>query len=480
LSNRRSVANETSPRLLEQDIMIVEALAPLQSRSFSESVTRPPARVPSPGEPRLNICMLAACPFPANHGTPGSIREMAEAIVAGGHTVHIVTYHIGQDIPLHGPRLHRITPLTRETGVVVGPTARRPLYDLQMVFKTLRVIRDHRPDLIHAHGYEAALVAWLCRTVTGLPTVYSGHNTMGDELASYRFIRPRWLAQGLARLLDGVVPRLADRCLPHSGNIERFLQRMGLAGRTDPVVNFGIDVDWMTQGDGSGVRERLGLGDGPVILYSGVLDQFQRLDLLLEAMVHVVRHEPAARLLIVVTIPHSAHLAAIRGRARDLGIAGQVVCTEPQSLSAVRDFLMAGDVAVVPRPQAPGFPIKLLNYLAARRPCVLFASSASHGLVDGENVRLVAPDTSAALGAALVEVLRDDELCRRLAHHGHQFVRAHHDRKVIAGQVCATYLRTLAAAGRLPTGLNEPRPLGSAGAWSPETMPQRSLTVAAR
>src|SRR5262245_27844956 len=90
-------------------------------------------------EPQLRVCMLAACPFPANHGTPGSIREMAEAISDRGHEVHIVTYHFGEDIPLRGPVLHRITPLTRESAVVVGPTSRRPLYDLQMVFKTVQV-----------------------------------------------------------------------------------------------------------------------------------------------------------------------------------------------------------------------------------------------------------------------------------------------------------------------------------------------------
>src|SRR4051794_1434708 len=107
------------------------------------------------GQGPLKICMLAACPFPANHGTPGSIREMAEGICAEGHEVHIVTYHIGEPIVVHGPRVHRITPWTNEAKVVVGPTCRRPLYDLQMVFKTLQVIRAHRPHLLHAHGYEA-------------------------------------------------------------------------------------------------------------------------------------------------------------------------------------------------------------------------------------------------------------------------------------------------------------------------------------
>lgn len=395
-------------------------------------------------EPRLKVCMLAACPFPANHGTPGSIREMSEAIAARGHEVHVVTYHIGQDLPVRGLHLHRITPLTRETGVVVGPTMRRPLYDLQMVFKTLQVIKQHHVDLLHAHAYEAGLIAWLCRLMTGLPVVYSGHNTMTDELASYRFIRPACLARGLGKLLDAMVPRLAQRCLPHSANIARFFRDMGLAARTEPVVNFGIDLDWARHGDGAMVRRRHDLTTEPVVLYTGVLDQFQRIDLLLESFALV--RELRARLLLVTTIPCAKHEAAIRAHAERLGIADRVILTEPQPLGELRHYLAACDVAVVPRPRASGFPIKLLNYLAAEKPCVLFASSASTGLAHGDNCYLAQPDTAAALADALSTVIADAALQQRLGRNGYEFVRAKHDRNVIAQEICATYLRTLAAA----------------------------------
>lgn len=394
-------------------------------------------------EPRLTICVLAACPFPANHGTPGSIREMSQAISALGHEVHIVTYHFGEDIPIHGPRVHRITPWTRENKVVVGPTSRRPLYDFQMIFKALEVIRHHQPDIIHAHGYEAALVAGACKLWTGLPVVYSGHNTMGDELASYDFIRPKSLADGLARLLDAFVPRIGNRCLPHSKNIQSFFHRMGLKKKTEPIVNFGIDLDWVNGGNGQRVRQQHEVGDAPVILYTGVLDQFQRIDLLLEAMSHVSFYEPEAKLLLVATIAQAKHIERIKKHAEALGVTRNIIITDPQNLDSIPDYLQAGDVAVVPRPQAPGFPIKLLNYMAASRPCVLFASSASKGLEHLDNCFLVASDSSAALGEGILEALRDRSLRQRLARNGHQFVRSHHDRKLIAQQICNTYLRTL-------------------------------------
>lgn len=425
----------------------------MPTRQFAEAAPDvPPARRSAASGPRLRVCTLAACPFPANHGTPGSIREMAEAVAELGHEVHVVTYHFGEDIPLRGLHLHRITPLTGESAVVVGPTSRRPLYDLQMVVTALGVIRRHRPHLLHAHGYEAALVAFLCRLATGVPVVYSGHNTMGDELASYDFIRPRWLAHALARVLDGLVPRVGDRCLPHSANIQRFLRGMGLARRCEPVVNFGIDPSLMAGGDGRAARARYGLGAGPVVLYAGVMDEFQRIDLLLEAFVRVASLEPAARMLFVVTIAHEAHLARIRRRADELDLADRVVFTDPQPLHDVKHLLAACDVAVVPRPHAPGFPIKLLNYMAARRPCVLFASSASHGLTHRENVFLASPDTAAALGEGILEVLRDAGLRERLARNGQRFVRENHDRRAVARHIVAAYYRTLEEEGRLPQG----------------------------
>lgn len=405
--------------------------------------------MPANQEPRLRVCMIAPTPFPANQGTPGSIREMAEAVVERGHEVDIVTYHLGQDIPVKGPRIHRIGPLIRQAATFVGPTARRPWYDVRMVWTTLSVIRKHPPDLLHAHGYEAALIAWLCRQVTGLPVLYSGHNTMADELHSYRFIRPQWLCRWLARGLDVLVPRLAARCLPHSAALERFFHELGMACRTDPIVPFGIDLG-RGEADPAAVaalRQRYGLGAGPVVLYTGLLNEFQRLDLLLEAIAHVAWYESGLKLLIVPGLPHPEHEADLRHRAAALGIGDRLVLTEPQPLEALPALLPLGDVAVVPRPQVPGFPIKLINYMAAGRPCVLFASSAGF-LKDREHARLAEADTGASLGEAILEVLRDDELRRRIAAGGQAYVRARHDRRVVAQQVCEAYVRTLTHAGR--------------------------------
>jgi len=104
-------------------------------------------------------------------------------------------------------------------------------------------------------------------------------------------------------------------------------------------------------------------------------------------------------------------------------------------------------VAVVPRPCAPGFPIKLLNYMAARRPCVMFASSSS-GITHGEHAWLAGEDSSQSLAKGIIHVLSNGKLAARLAAGGHRLVCERHDRRKVVAQLCQTYVRTLKGTKR--------------------------------
>lgn len=407
----------------------------------------------SASAPQLKICVLAACPFPSNHGTPGSIRELTEAAASLGHEVHVVCYHMGEDLPLRNVHVHRIPDWTGERTIVVGPSRRRPLYNMQMVFKTISVMRRHRLDLMHAHGYEAALVAACCRPIVRRPILYSAHNRMGDELASYDAFRSqaaKKMASALAWALDRTVPRIGNRCVPHSENLKKFLDSRGLQKRSEPILNFGIDFERFPRGDRRQLRRELGIADEPVVLYSGVMDRFQRLDLLLGAMQQVVRTAPEARLVLLVNVPHDGHQRKIRAEAERLGIADRVSLLYPQSLDEGLKLLAIADVGVVPRPVAPGFPIKLLNYMAARLPAVMYASSAS-GVMDRRHVLLAHEDTADALADAILEVLEDDQLREEVAAGGNAFVRSRHDRRAASATLCDIYARMLQQTRRWKT-----------------------------
>src|SRR4029077_951405 len=178
---------------------------------------------------RFSIAMVAACPFPANHGTPAAIREMSEELVRRGHSIRVVTYPLSHDeIPITGVEIDRVAQVGSNREVCVGPSYQRLAFDALMVFKLLQVVRKHKIDVIHAHNYEGAMVGGFVGKLTGIPVIYNAINTMIGELASFNFIRPRALAIRLAKVLDYVVPRLADFIIADTEELRSFLIDQGI------------------------------------------------------------------------------------------------------------------------------------------------------------------------------------------------------------------------------------------------------------
>ena len=179
-----------------------------------------------------SVAMVAACPFPANHGSAASIREMSDTLVDMGHDVHIVTYPIGQeDIRVRRAKVHRTASFRPEGNAKVGPSADKFFLDFQLLRLLCRVIRRERIDIIHAHNYEGALVGIMAKWLTRRPLLYNAVNLMSDELAGYRFIRPAWLAHGIARALDWFIPIFPNHVTAVSPELKDWFVDHGVRGR---------------------------------------------------------------------------------------------------------------------------------------------------------------------------------------------------------------------------------------------------------
>jgi len=372
-----------------------------------------------------SIAMVVASPFPANHGTPGSIKELTEAMAEAGDQVHVVTYHFGVGTPPKGVTLHRIPDWGFSRKVVVGPTVYKPFLDLLMVFTLCRVIWREGIELIHAHNYEGALIGYLASLLTRRPLVYHAMNTMSDELPSYNFFRPPGVAIWLAKHLDYWVPRMATRIIAISQELANFLYTQGIAPSRIQVIPPGIDTTQFRGHNRSLVRQCYQLGEARVVMYTGILDRFQRLDYLLQAMRLVLVQVPSARLLLVTNLAKDRDWQECNAMVQELGLTGHVDIIQHDSFADIPHFLAAADVAVVCRPHCPGFPIKLLNYMAAEKPIVASVGSAK-GLQHLQEAFVVPDHDWRAMGHGIVTVLQNQELAASLGRKARTWVDTHY------------------------------------------------------
>jgi len=327
----------------------------------------------------VRIVLLLASPYPAPRGSQLLVQQLERGLQRRGHEVTVVSY---------GRWLRDRT----------GLHPARPVLDVVTLARVLAVVSRRRPDVLHAHNYEAGLIGVVTARLLGVPLVFHGHSSMHEELASYATWRP--LRRALTRVgawLDRTVPPRADHCVTVTSALAEVLRRDGA-----PYVTALRPVP-----DPDELRV-LGPVDAeaavPTICYAGNLDGYQNLGLLSDAF-EIVRAEiPAARLLIVTHVA-SGSPAGLQRPQVDVVRAG----TFEDAWRAIGRAW----VAVVPRTEPSGHPMKVLNYMAAGKAIVTTAGSA-HGLRDDVEARVVPDARPILFASAILELLRDSKRRARL------------------------------------------------------------------
>ena len=364
---------------------------------------------------KLKVLHVVATPFPANQGTAGAIRELVYALFKRGHEIHVVTYYQGQNnIELPDIRIHRIPRLGKLHDFFVGFTYKRPLFDLALAFKTLRVARRIRPHIIHAYHHEATLAASLARLITRIPMIYHCVASMEEELPL--FLRPGFLFRKVGKLLDVFIPRLADYCVAVSKDLVDSICRSGFPRENVFYLPTTIDANTMINGNGAIFRERYGMVSNPIVVYTGVINEFQGIDNLLKSMTVVVRELPSTKLVMAISMFDEIGVKKYKTLASELGLRGNVVFLEGFPFSELPEVLAAEDVAVMPRGKCAGLPVKLLNYMAAGKPVASMRGGSAQLIEDGKNGLLA--DSWEELGEKILVLLKDNKLAQRLGEAG--------------------------------------------------------------
>ncbi len=410
------------------------------------SVVRPPDaltsssamgadRAPREENRPLRVVVVAACPFPERRGTPVRNQRIAEGIQRRGHEVHVVTYPYGSGTLSAPLTIHRVSRAGTRYRSAPGPSLGKLLVlDPLLVWRLRRVLRAHSVDIMHAHHYEGLLVAAAARVGTGVPLVYDAHTLLESELPSYA---PR-LARGAKRMvgasLDRLLPARADHVISVTDAIRnRLLAETSLRDEQITAVSNGVEIDLF---EVPRAAERG--GRAPTIVFTGNLASYQGIDLLLQAFRDVLAARPDARLRIVT----ESSFAPYEDSARALGVRDSIDVVAA-GFDKVPALLAASDVAVNPRLECDGIPLKLLNYMAASKPVVSFEGSAP-GVEHGRTGWLVAKGDVPAFGRGIVALLDDPVLARTIGEQAHRHVREHHSWDAVAEETETVYRRVIA------------------------------------
>ncbi len=397
------------------------------------------------------ILMIAPTSFFGDYGCHVRILEETLALQKLGHEVLIVTYPRGRDLP--NVHIERTIPVPWRVAYEVGSSRHKIALDLLLIPRVLRAARRFKPDLIHAHLHEGALIGALLARLINRPLVFDFQGSLTGEMVDHHFLNPNGAfyrpVRALERMIDHLpqviltsapqqARNLADQFgvppqrivhLPDAVNPSWFQPLVDQSGGSLTAAT-GPQPDRPNRGEGqmdapegkprrrprqvARLRKFLGIPRGrPAVVYLGLLADYQGVGLLIQAAAEILKRGTDAHFVIMgyPGVRRYADLAASLGIAHRVSLPGRIPYDDAPT------WLAIGDVAVAPKLSSTEGNGKILNYMASGLPVVAFDNPVSREYLGADGVFAPPGDVkalAAAIDSLLCDPIRARELGRRL------------------------------------------------------------------
>lgn len=385
----------------------------------------------------LRVLMIAPTPYFADRGCHVRIYEEARALIALGHDVRILTYHIGRDMP--GIPVYRIPQVSWYRKLAAGPSWQKPLLDILLFFRAMQVARRFEPHLLHAHLHEGAFLAIFLKKLMRIPVIFDCQGSLTTEIIDHGFVKSGSILCSIFGMIEKWVNRRADFIITSSGEGARDLvDRWKMdSGKVEQLID-GVECDEFTPQPGEPARKELQLPmDRPVVVYVGVLNRYQGIDLLLEAM-WKLRLKGVPLHLVVMGFPEEDY----KRIADEAGMADTVTFTGRVDYARVSFYLSAGDIAVSPKISLSEANGKLFNYMACALPTVAFDTPVNREIM-GDTALYAEYGDADDFAAKLEVLLEDGELRRELGRKAREKAKREHSWEARGRLLEGTYRKML-------------------------------------
>ena len=293
------------------------------------------------------------------------------------------------------------------------------LYNPQTVGRIARLMREIKPDVVHAHNLNRYLSYYCLRLAKKFSKAVflTSHDTDIVYCAKWAPKDPQDLKitffdqikEGKKRynpLRNAVIRHLlkcADKVFVVSYALKKLLEANGI-GNTEVVYN-GINAgDWQVNPDlTEGFKKKYSLQGKKIILFGGRISGLKGAEQINQAMINVKERIPEA---ILVTVGNGG-LGWLNG-------------------DELKAAYSAADIVVAPSIYFDPFPTVNLEAMACKKPVVATCFGGSSELVrDGKTGFIIDPRDIKLLAEKIVYLLENPQEAKKFGEQGYERVKTH-------------------------------------------------------
>ncbi len=349
----------------------------------------------------MNILMLAPEPFFQPRGTPISIYFRLRALSDLGHSVDLVTYHLGENQSIRNLKILRIPDLFFMKKIKIGPSLAKIPLDFLLLLKAIFQLFKKPYDLIFSHE-EAGLFGSALAKIWRIPHVYDMHSSLPQQLDNFEFTKSRFIKNLFLRM-EHFILKNSHAIIVICPDLSQTVQEVGFGKKAILLQNF-IDFEDLKNlsRDTSLDRKEIAPRDEKIVLYTGNFQPYQGIPLLLQAAARLDQED----VLFLLVGESKSAVALMIQKAKDLNIAKKVKFTGQVPPSHVHRYISLADVLVSPRLSGTNTPLKIYSFLKSGKP-VVATNLWTHSQILNENISILVDPDPDSLAQGISYALND-------------------------------------------------------------------------
>lgn len=277
-------------------------------------------------------------------------------------------------------------------------------YDISVVFRLSKVLRENKVDVLHAFLFDAEIAARIASAMAGVAVMVGS-----ERNSNYRIKRNQMVAYRLTK-------NLRDVCIANSrAGAEFNAQELGYPEKHYAVVRNGVDINRFQAGNGGQLRESLGISQDQFVI--GMFASFKEQKnhgMLFHAVKELTSTDRNFRVVLLGEELHggaqgtTTYVQKIHELVGRLGI--RDYCLFVGNQDDVEAYYRICDVTVLPS-KFEGTPNVVLESMASGVPVIVTAVSDNNEIVEhGKSGYVVDVGDEAGLARYLQLLMEDREL----------------------------------------------------------------------
>lgn len=336
------------------------------------------------------------------------------------------------------PKDSRLIPAVRAEGYDVIETeyGRDKSWDRRAVGELRRIIRDYRPDIVHTHSsLSARVAAWQC----GVPARFYTRHCAFEPSKKLTTFPGKQLNGLMNRVLSTDIVAVAEAA-------KQNLTDTGVPEKLITVIINGVEpLRETSPEENAALRNELGIGREDFVC--GIvarLEDYKGHSYLLESAKTVLASHPGAVFLIV---GEGTERERLEKQAAESGIAGQVIFTG--FCDDVAPYYGIMDLNLNCSWGTETSSLALSEGMSVGVPAVATTYGGNpYMITEGVNGLLVPEKDAPAMADAILRIMDDPELLKRLSDGARRLYREKFTARAMTEQLEALYEAAVSRSGK--------------------------------